>query len=193
MRIKIKSYFNAKLELIFDFLLLKSLSNFGFIVREIRGQSFSSSGFQYYKYLNSLRKFYQNDAERYCHNNNLRYIDELLYRRKEIKNQGNYLVSVGVGIGTGIPVGIFVNNINKLRFLASTLNDGIFQFLSKIILVWLAILSVILLLFIILMIYKYFSISPNPIVEYSQEEELRIIEEQINSIINSKSKFFEEV
>ena len=193
MKIKIKRYINTKLELLFDFLLLKSFSDFGIVVREIRKQSYSSDGFQYHKYLNSLRKFYQNDAERYCQNNNLKYIDELLYRRKELKNQGNYLVSVGVGIGTGVPVGLFVNNINKLSFLVNTQNDSIFQVIVKIVLVCLAIFSVTLLLFVVLMIYKYFSKSPNPIVEYSQEEELRIIEEQINIILNRKSKLFEDV
>jgi len=183
VKIKLRSIINTSLERLFDFLLLKSFTNFGLIVREIRVQSYSGDCFQYNKYLNSLRKFYHHDAERYCLNNNLKYINELLYRRKELKNQSNYLVSVGVGIGTGIPVGLFVNNINKLSFLASTSNDGIFHVLIKIILVCLAIFLVTLLLFVILMIYKYFSISPNPIVAYSEEEELRIIEEQINIIV----------
>ncbi|WP_258205454.1 hypothetical protein [Paenibacillus radicibacter] len=138
--------------------------------------------------MNLLRNFYIFEAESYCQNNNLRYIDELLFRRKELKDQSNYWLSVGVGIGTGIPVGLFVNNISKFSFLVSDLNDGVLQVAFKLILILSVMFFVILLVFIIQAIFKYFSINKNPLVQYSEEEELRIIEERINNILTEINK-----
>ncbi len=40
--------------------------------------------------------FYQSEAVVYCQNNNSQHINELLLRRKELKNQKNYLLSIGL-------------------------------------------------------------------------------------------------
>lgn len=181
----IKNYINSKLEIFLSFILMKSLSNFGYRVREFKSQCYSNNCFQYNKYINLLRNFYAYEAEGYCQKSNLSYIDELLFRRKELKNQSNYLLSVGVGIGTGIPVGIFVNNISKFSFFISNPNDGFIQVLYKLFFFLLVMLFVFLLVFIILAIYKFFSNSSDPLEEYSEEEELQIIEEHINRTLNN--------
>jgi hypothetical protein len=52
-----------------------------------------------------------------------------------LKNQKNYLLSIGADIGTGVPVGLFVNNINKFGFLIGKPDDGIIPLLFKFIIV----------------------------------------------------------
>ncbi len=102
-----KEKINAKFDEIFDFLSMKSSSNYGYIVRKFRIQSFYNNQFMH-------RDYIQNEAVVYCQNNNLQHINELLLRRKELKNQKNYLLSIGAGIGT--TGRFFVNNIYRGRF-----------------------------------------------------------------------------
>ncbi|MGG4341717.1 hypothetical protein [Paenibacillus lautus] len=181
---EIKKKINAKFDDIFDFLSMKSSSKYGYIVRNLRIQSFYNNQFMYHDYITKMRNFYQSEAVVYCQNNNLLHINELLLRRKELKNQKNYLLSIGVGIGTGVPVGLFVNNINKFGFLLGKPDDGIIPLLFKFIFVVGLMLSIIGGVFAVLGIFKYFSSDTTPLMDYSEEEELRIIEEEINKIVN---------
>jgi hypothetical protein len=140
----------------------------------------------YHDYIKKSQNFYQSEAVLHCQNYNLQHIDELLLRRKELKNQKNYLLSIGVGIGTGIPVGLFVNNIDKFGFLISKPDYEIIPILFKIIIAVGLIFSAIGGVFAVLGIFKYFSSDATPLMDYSEEEELRIIEEEINKILNTR-------
>ncbi len=79
---------------------------------------------------------------------------------------------------------MFVNNINKFGFLIGKPDDGIIPLLFRFIIVVCLMLSIIEGVFAVLGIFKYFSSDTTPLMDYSEEEELRIIEVEINKIVN---------
>lgn len=171
---------------LYDKLFERSLTTIGSLIRKVRSECYilENGNFDQKEYIKRLYKFYCVEFEDKCSSSGWNYNKELLLRRKEVKNQSNFLANVSIAIATGVLVGLFVNNINKFGFLLSGLNDDIKIMLLKIIIVFVLFLIISFLPAFIFIVFKNSITMKDPIIEYLEEVEIEIIEKIMRDIFN---------
>ncbi|MCM3175431.1 DUF4407 domain-containing protein [Paenibacillus sp. MER 99-2] len=180
---KIKKFSNKAIESfigLHERMYAKSSTVIGTNIKQFRKESYVKQNdvfvFEHEVYLNKIRQFYFENAEDLIRNMNLNYLEQLLLRRKEIKNQSNYLANVGIAVATGILTGLFVNNISKFGLLISSVNDNLFVALFRGTLVFSISLLISFLPIVLLIVFKKFISIQDPLIQYTEEVEIEVIE-----------------
>lgn len=170
---------------LYDKLFERSLTTIGSLIRQVRSECYilENGNFNQKEYIKRLHKFYV-EFENKCLSSGWNYCKELLLRRKEVKNQSNFLANVNIAIVTGVLAGLFVNNIDKFRFLLSGINDGIWIMFSKGIIVFVLFLIISFLPAFIFIVFKNSITIKDAIIEYSEEIEIEIIEKIMRDRFN---------
>lgn len=124
-------------------------------------------------------KFYYDEFEEKCLSSGWNYTKELLLRRKELKNQSSFLATVTISIATGVVAGLLANNIYKFSFLMSSMDDSAGIIILKLITICMIFIVISFTPPFLFIVFKNSITIIDPIIGYTEEIEIEIIEKLI--------------
>lgn len=188
IRKKINDKFSELFDGLYEILFKQSLTKIGSLITEVRSECYVSENgdFDIKEYMKRLYSFYYNEFEENCLSFGWNYNKELLIRRKELKNKSNFLANVNISFVTGVLAGLLANNINKLSFLMSEIDDNIWTIIAKSTAIFILPVMLVFIPIFLFILFKNSITIMDPIIEYTKEIEIEIIEKLLRNNVDWK-------